>query len=95
MELVLQSIDLVMIVVEMRQHLEHDQFLVLHLMLVKIVHQHKHLKMVEWLEYGQYRDEQLHKKLSRKKYSLMKNVFFEINLFTCLSRIRFAITVAG
>jgi hypothetical protein len=66
MELVLQSIHMVMIHVQMKPDLKYDQFLVLHLMLVKIVHQHKHLKMVEWLEFVQYKHEQLHKKLSRK-----------------------------
>jgi hypothetical protein len=72
MELVLQSIHLVLIFVQKKLCLKHDQFLVLHLMLLKIVHQHKHLKMVGQLEFVQYRDEQLHMKLPKK------NIYFEI-----------------
>ena len=69
MVLVLQSIHLVMIFVHLKQHLKHDQFLEIQIMLEKIVHQHKHLKMVEWLEFDQYIHGQLHKKLT-------KNTFF-------------------
>jgi hypothetical protein len=74
MELVLQSIHMVMIFVQMQPHLKYDQFLLLQLMLVKIVHQHKHLKVVEWIEFVQYKHEQLHEKLSR-------NIFFNENIF--------------
>jgi hypothetical protein len=71
MVLVLRSIHLVLIFVHLQQHLKHDQFLELHIMLEKIVHQYKHLEMVEWLECVQYKHEQLHKKLT-KKNSLFK-----------------------
>jgi hypothetical protein len=75
-ELVLHSIDQV----NFFHHLRLDLFLLLQLMLVQIVHQHKHLNKVEQIEYDLYKYEQLQKRLSNKLNYFMYKIEFRFHL---------------
>jgi hypothetical protein len=75
-ELVLHSIDQV----NFFHRLRLDLFLLLQLMLVQIVHQHKHLNKVEQIEYDLYKYEQLQKRLSNKLNYFMYKIEFRFHL---------------